>query len=179
MSFFESKQPNLDWCQIKEVVQLLAVSVAQVEASLKLGSQSVGVLVESFASMAKDIDAIQVILTNSESSQHQDDALQYCVDTQEKIHHSLVAFQFYDRLQQCLQHVSLGLQGMSALIEEPSRLYDPAEWQKLREEIRNGYTSETEKILFDAIHLGKSIEEALALVAESDKSADDSALEFF
>ncbi|OAI10223.1 hypothetical protein A1359_17190 [Methylomonas lenta] len=67
MSSLESKQPNLDWSHFKEIVQLLTVSVAQVEAGLKLASKSVGVLGESFTSMAEDINAIQVILTSSNS----------------------------------------------------------------------------------------------------------------
>lgn len=72
-----------------------------------------------------------------------------------------------------------GLQRLSALVEAPNKLYGSAELQKLRQETRGGWTSEAEKILFDAIHMGKSIEEAMVLVAESEKSANHSELEFF
>lgn len=179
MTFSGSSQPDLDWSQIRETVKLLAISVVQVESSMKVGDESVGVLAESFTSMVEDMNAIHAILSTLEPSEKKDQALMHCSSTQEKIHASIMAFQFYDRLQQCLQHVSLGLNGLSALVEAPNRLYNPAEWHKFQEEIRGRYTMESEKTMFDAIHQGKSIEEALALAAELGKSADDDEIELF
>lgn len=179
MEFSGSRQPDLDWSQIRETVKLLAVSVAQVEGGLKSGDESVGVLATSFTRMVDDMSAVQEILTNLAPSEERDRALRHCASTQETIYSSIVAFQFYDRLQQCLQHVSSGLKGLSNIIETPGRLYNPVEWCKLQEEIRSRYTMESEKIMFDAIHDGKSIEEALALAAESANKADQDEIEFF
>ncbi|MBS4052495.1 MAG: hypothetical protein KGZ69_15040 [Methylomonas sp.] len=174
-----SNQPDLDWSQIRETVKLLAVSVAQVEGSMRIGDESVNVLTATFTDMVADMNAIQSLLTTLEPSEQRDAVLIHCSATQEKIYSSIVAFQFYDRLQQCLQHVSVGLKGLSDIIETPSRLYNPAEWLGFQEEIRGRYTMETEKIMFDAIHQGKSIEEALALATHIDgKSAEDE-IEFF
>jgi len=76
--------------------------------------------------------------------------------------------------------VSVGLKGLSAIIENPNRLYNPFEWAKFQDEIRGRYTMESEKIMFDAIHEGKSIEEALALAAMSERQQpDESEIELF
>ena len=180
MTFSGSAHPDLDWSQIRETIKLLAVSVAQVEGGMREGDESVQVLTDSFAQMVEDMSAIQEILVTLEASEQRDNALSRCIATQERIHSSIVAFQFYDRLQQCLQHVSIGLKGLSAIIDTPSRLYNPAEWYKFQEEIRGRYTMESEKIMFDAIHQGKSIDEALALAAEwAEQHSQDGGIELF
>lgn len=179
MTFSGSNQPDLDWSQIRETVKLLTVSVAQVEGSMREGDESVNLLAESFTSMVEDMHAINQVLMTLEPSEERDNALRHCASTQQKIHNSIVAFQFYDRLQQCLQHVSTGLRGLSSIVETPSRLYNPAEWHNLQESIRGRYTMESEKIMFDAIHQGKSIDEALALANSFDQQADDDEIELF
>ncbi|MGZ8915496.1 MAG: hypothetical protein ACXW1Z_20610, partial [Methylobacter sp.] len=55
------------------------------------------------------------------------------------------------------------LSGLSQLLESPERLYNPEEWLKFQNQIRSRYTMESEKLMFDAIFQGKSVEEALAL----------------
>jgi len=62
MTFSGSRQPDLDWSQIRETVKLLAVSVAQVEGSMKAGDESVEVLATSFAKMVDDMNAVREIL---------------------------------------------------------------------------------------------------------------------
>jgi len=179
MTFSGSNQPDLDWSQIRETIKLLAVSVAQVEGSMKLGDESVSVLTNSFARMVEDMSAIQKTLMSLEPGDHRDSALQHCNNAQEVIESSIVAFQFYDRLQQCLGHVSLGLKGLSEIIDTSHRLYNPAEWYKLQTDIRGRYTMESEKVMFDAILQGKSIDEALALASQAEGSSDHNEVELF
>ena len=179
MKFSGSSQPDLDWSQIRETIKLLAVSVAQVESGMKIGDDSVTELAGSFAGMVDDMNAIQSILTTLEPGDLRDQALSHCASTQEKIYSSIVAFQFYDRLHQCLQHVSIGLKGLSEIIDTPHRLYNPAEWHKFQQEIRGRYTMESEKVMFDAILQGKSIEEALALASESANTVRNDEIELF
>lgn len=180
MTYSGSNQPDLDWSQIRETVKLLAVSVAQVEGSMRVGDDSVGVLTASFTTMVDDMAAIHNLLLTLEPSEQRDTAIKYCTATQDKIGASIIAFQFYDRLQQCLSHVSVGLKGLSDIIETPNRLYNPAEWHKFQEEVRNAYTMEAEKVMFDAIHQGKSIEEALHIMAEfNNTTTDEDDVEFF
>ena len=98
-----SNQPDLDWSQIRETVKLLAVSVAQVEGSMRIGDESVNVLTATFTDMVADMNAIQSLLTTLEPSEQRHAVLIHCSATQVKIYSSIVAFQCYDRLQQGLQ----------------------------------------------------------------------------
>jgi hypothetical protein len=179
--FSNANRPDLDWSQVRETVKLLTVSATQVDNSMKVGDNSVNALTESFTSMVEHLQGINEALITIPDSETKRIALAHCAATTEKIHTSIVAFQFYDRLQQCLEHVSLSLKGLSDLVENPERLYNPQEWKLFQESIRNRYTMESEKIMFDAILSGKSISEALALVAAADQasSVEDDDIELF
>lgn len=179
MSFSESNRPDLDWSQIRETVKLLAVAVAQVESGMRIGDDSVNALAKSFTEMSNDMSALQGVLANLQDSEARDQALQHCATTQAKIYNAIVAFQFYDRLQQRLQHVSLSLKGLADIIDTPERLYSPFAWRDFQTDIRGRFTMEAEKIMFDAILKGKSIEEAVALAAAYDGSADEEEIELF
>lgn len=180
MTYSKASQPDLDWSQVKETIKMLTVSVAQVEGSMRIGEDSVGVLAQSFTAMVEDMNAIHEALMVLEPGESRDRALRYCQGTQEKIHASIVAFQFYDRLQQCLGHVADSLKSLSGIIDTPHRLYNPGEWHQLQQHIRERYTMESEKVMFDAIHDGKSIEEALALVVvDGGASSSDDDIELF
>jgi hypothetical protein len=83
-------------------------------------------------------------------------------------------------MQQCLEHVTRNLNGLSSIVDNPNLLYNPMEWEGLQNKIREGYTMESEKAMFDAIVAGKSIEEAIAIAAEyEDKENTDDDIELF
>jgi len=173
MAQSDSFQPDLDWSQVRETVKLLTVSVTQVESNMHVGDDSVTKLTESFTSIVDHMTQINELLNTLEPSDVKTAALDHCQQTNEKIQTSIVAFQFYDRLQQSLSHVSNSLRGLSSLVETPERLYNPLEWKKFQDGIRNQYTMESEKILFDALLQGKSIEEAIKLAAQADENDED------
>ncbi len=179
MNYSASNQPDLDWSQIRETIKLLTVSVAQVESSIKDGDESVNELASTFTDMVDDMQKIQEFLALVAPNDSTAAALGYCESMQEKINQAIVAFQFYDRMQQCLQHVSNNLKGLSEIIDTPHRLYNPLEWHKFQESIRSRYTMESEKVMFDAIHQGKSIEEALLLFAQANVQSRPDEIELF
>ncbi len=178
MSNSGSQQPDLDWSQVRETVKLLTVSVAQVQNSMQQGDDSVNTLTSSFTSMVHHMNAIEHILKNMDAEKDMQDAMEYCQATSDLIQSSIMAFQFYDRLQQCLDHVSNGLTGLSELVEDPQRLYNPMEWKKFQDQIRSRYTMESEKQMFDAILQGKSLQEVVALVNNS-KDDEEEDIELF
>jgi prolyl oligopeptidase PreP (S9A serine peptidase family) len=101
-------------------------------------------------------------LISLEASGTKDEALECCSETNAKIQAAIIAFQFYDRMQQCLQHVTSNLRGLSKLVENPERLYNPNQWHEFQNQIRSRYTMESEKMMFDAILQGKSVDDAIA-----------------
>ncbi len=172
----DSHQPDLDWSQVRETVKLLTVSITQVESNMHAGDESVTTLTESFTGIVEHMNEINILLNSLDPSKNRDAALEHCLQTSDKIQKSIVAFQFYDRLQQSLNHVASSLKGLTTLVESPERLYNPIEWKKFQNEIRNRYTIESDKIMFDAVLQGKSIEEAIELAT---KPNDEDEIELF
>ncbi len=170
-----SFMPDLDWTQIRETSKLLNLSAGQVEDMLNTADVSVNTLTESFTSIVEHMQTIYNHLQDLEETSSREEALRCCVETSDRIQSSIIAFQFYDRLQQCLYHVTSNLKGLSSLVESPERLYNPFEWHKFQMEIRSRYTMESERIMFDAILQGKTIEEALAIkvAVELEQNEDD------
>ena len=167
--------PDLDWTQIRETSKLLNLSAGQVEDMLITADVSVDTLTDSFTSMVEHMQTIYNHLQDLDDSPSREEALRSCTETSQRIQDSIIAFQFYDRLQQCLHHVTSNLKGLSSLVESPERLYNPFEWHKFQMEIRSRYTMESEKIMFDAVLQGKTIEEALVIkeAAEAEQTDDD------
>ena len=74
-----------------------------------------------------------------------------------------MAFQFHDRVSQKLSHVNKSLGLVAELIRDPNRLFQPSEWLIIQDEISKSYSLECEKLMFDKIMQGATIEEALHL----------------
>lgn len=168
-----SQQPDLDWSQVRETVKLLTLSATQVQSSVREGDNSVTTLTEAFTSMVDNLAEVVKSLEDIDDCPAKEKAMLYCMATNERVQASIIAFQFYDRMQQCLQHVTANLNGLSEIIENPQLLYNPMEWRKLQDKIREGYTMESEKIMFDAILQGKTIEHAMALASLHSNTAED------
>lgn len=162
MAHSNSHKPDLDWSQVRETVKLLSLSAVQVDQLTKEGDLSVNTLTESFTSIVEHMQLINDHLLALDSCKLRDEAIVCCTETRDKIQSSIVAFQFYDRMVQCLQHVTANLNGLCGILETPERIYNPNEWRKFQDDIRSRYTMESEKLMFDAIVQGKSVDEALA-----------------
>jgi len=173
MSNLNACDPDVDWTHVKETSKMLTLSAIQVEDMLNEADLSVNTLTESFTSIVEHMQAINSHLLALDSCDIRNEAIACCSETTDKIQASIVAFQFYDRMQQCLQHVTLNLKGLSELVEDPNRLYNPKEWRQFQREIRSRYTMESEKLMFDAIVQGKSVREAL-LIKNAHQQEDQS-----
>ncbi len=164
-----SFRPDLDWTQVRETSKLLNLSAGQVDDLLNRADVSVDTLTDAFTSIVEHMQTIYNHLEMLEDTPNRNEALKCCMETSDKIQTSIIAFQFYDRLQQSLHHVTSNLKGLSSLVESPDRLYNPFEWHKFQMEIRERYTMESEKVMFDAILEGKTIEEAFTIKESSQR----------
>jgi len=171
-------RPDLDWSQVKETVLMLKLAAAQVEFSLKDGSNSVNTLTDSFTSMAGSIKAIELSSANLFEKYNVDAADQSsvnenCESVSGKMQQAIVAFQFYDTLVQRMDHVVNSLSRLSELVSDPSRLYSPVEWGALQEVIRSRYTMEKERELFDAVIAGEDMAQVLERMHQMATSEED------
>ncbi len=162
MSYSNSEKLDLDWSQIRETIKLLNLSAAQVSVILQDSELSVNTLTESFTDIVESMQTINNHILSLDVSDTNKQVLDCCSEAKAKIQTAIIAFQFYDRMQQCLQHVTSNLIGLSKLLENPERLYSPNEWREFQNQIRSRYTMEDEKMMFYAILEGKSIDDAIA-----------------
>ncbi len=161
-----SHNPDLDWSQIQETITMLALAVAQVESSMTDGEQSVSTLTRSFTHMADYVQKIRKV-TKKVTPEKLDQFRDIIEDTTENLEHqvqdAVVAFQFYDRITQRLDHVCTSLDRLGTLISEPDLLFNPESWKSLQSDIKSSYTMEAERIMFEHILMGSSIQEALEI----------------
>lgn len=162
-------RPDLDWSQLKETVIMLNLAVAQIDGSMHEGNSSIETLSASFTGLATNLSDIQSsILRIKDKDEGNDvDKLSLIIEGStttalDKVHSAIIAFQFYDKLTQRLDHVSLSLGALTALISDPTALYSPVKWLALQESIRAKYTMKEERNMFDKVIAGVPIEEALA-----------------
>lgn len=156
--------PDLDWSQVRETVLMLEVAAGQVEAAMRESNSSVGVLTDTFTSMAETLTQVETTLAGLPESVGADMRNEIRAGTRQiadKIHAAIMAFQFYDKLVQRLDHVCQSLGGLSSVVADQRRLYNPGEWVALQQQIRGKYTMEEERAMFDAVLHGIPVKEAV------------------
>lgn len=160
-----AQSPDLDWSQVRETVLMLELAAGQVDAAMRDSNSSVQTLTDTFTSMADTLATIDVALgtlpdtvgNGLVKAEIQENARQVA----QKVHHAIIAFQFYDKLVQRLDHVCHSLSGLSGLVSDTGRLYNPQEWSALQQLIRSKYTMAEERDMFDAVMAGATVEDAL------------------
>jgi len=180
-----ASRPDLDWSQVRETINMLTLAVAQIEGSMKDGEKSVAELTDSFTYIASKLGNLSTSgknLDNTSAQEQQamiDSIKNESEDIHNKVSNAIVAFQFYDRLSQRLDHVKRDLMWLSNVINSPEQLYSPLAWSKLQQDIASNYTMEAERIMFEHIMKGASIEQALEIYkhhfcASNDEKNDSS-----
>lgn len=172
--------PDLDWSQIRETITMLALAVAQVESSMKDGEQSVTTLSASFTEMADYVSQIRNLtskVTPTTLDKYKSVIDETTCNLEHNVQNAVVAFQFYDRISQRLDHVCNSLDKLGQLINRRESLFNPDCWKDLQDEIKGSYTMDAERVMFEHILLGHSIEEALEIYRHhfdlSEKGKDD------
>jgi hypothetical protein len=145
---------------------MISLATSQIEVALGDSSNSVSELTESFISISETIGAIRAIaaqvpdLENVTSIQERVGLL--AEEGGSKVEQAIIAFQFYDRLSQRLSHVCRSLDALGALVGNPARLHNPAEWENLQRTIRSKYVTEEDRKMFDTLIETKNVQLALA-----------------
>lgn len=170
--------PDLNWSQVRETVLMLELAAVQIEVAMKDSNSSVDVLTSSFTSMAGYMRMISETLASLPDNDETGEAKRNLIGASDQVagmvHQAIIAFQFYDKLVQRLSHVGHSLGGLSELVADPARLYNPNEWVGLQEKIRSKYSMREEIAMFDAVMQGRPVHEAVAgYMAEMKDKADD------
>lgn len=172
----QASRPDLDWSQVRETIALLCLANAQIEATMADSADPVHALASTFTGLAHNARVIAEYLEREGRAPSDEPIAILARSMLVDVNQSVVNFQFYDRLQQKLAHVNKALGHLSELISDPARLYNPQEWVRIQTEISGNYTMECERLMFEMIMRGSSIEEALQLYRhrfnESEKGVD-------
>lgn len=174
--------PDLDWSQVAETVRMLNLAVAQIAMAMHEGEDSVEALTGSFTGMVENVDRIAetVVAPGADVPESLQSAiLGRCAAVQSGMQQGIVAFQFYDRLSQRLDHVRFALAALSELVADRSRLFNPAEWERLQQHIRGRYSMQEEQDMFEALLAGATVEEALERVRQRLHQGDINDIELF
>jgi hypothetical protein len=172
-----AKKPDLDWSQVRETINMLTLAVSQVECTMTDGEKSVTELTQSFtyiASQLKEVIDSHKGEENDTSGTDLESIKLSAAEIHQQIMSAIVAFQFYDRLTQRLDHVKRDLGWLSNLVSDPQQLYNPMAWSKLQEDIMSNYTMEEERIMFQHIMNGASVDEALDIYKHHFSAKKDS-----
>lgn len=170
-------RPDLDWSQVRETLLMLGLAVAQIESAMKDSHESVDVLTHSFTAMFGNAQVIADAAKDLPPGATRQLIEENCTLVSARMQEAIVAFQFYDRMAKRLSHVSHSVDGLAELISDNRRLYSPHEWVGMQQRIRAENTMEEERVMFDAILQGMSVQQALAqyreMRAQASKTADE------
>ncbi len=156
-----------DVCQIRRTVRMLDLAAARVSYALQDGNDSVETLINSFTHMTEHVMAIQKGIEELPNTPEKDQLLTNCQQAMNTVQETTMAFQFYDRLNQRMQHISISLDELSSLIDEPERMSKPESWKELEVKIRSHYTLDNDLEMFDAVLAGGNIEDILSKATEA------------
>ncbi|MBV1879621.1 MAG: hypothetical protein KUG79_18405 [Pseudomonadales bacterium] len=164
-----------EWSQIRETMSMLYLSAAQIESSMREGTEAVYSLTDSLVAISHASDQIEnsiselnasdqvAAATSQMNSTSLDVARESNQNISVQIKESVIACQFHDRITQRLEHVTTSLSKVCALISAPETYNDPQAWKSLQNEICSGYTMEAERLMFEHIMRGMSVNEALEI----------------
>lgn len=175
--------PDLDWSQIRETVRMLFLAVAQIEIAMRESDDSVEQLTTSFTTMMEYENKISLAvdqLPDSDETHEIRETIKFNTGlvTQE-MQGAIIAFQFYDKLTQRLSHVGESIEGLSELVNDISKIYNPMEWQKLQQQIKSKYSMREEHEMFDSVMNGMDVREAVRQYNEMHKEDLQDDIEFF
>lgn len=135
-----------------EAGSLLDLFATQIQAALDESSgpmerlvKACGEIAENNSSLLHDIEAAQDVHAARMA------VLKHCQTENQRLARLVTAFQFYDRLTQELQHVHEGLSLVAGALYRVSGSPRAVHWPSIHERIRERFSMERERLLFDVL----------------------------
>ena len=164
------KDPDLNWSHIRETVMMLNLAIAQIAGTLEDGDESVASLANAFTAMVSNVESAQRAAEAMLPSVEKNTIIENCEAVSSEMQHAIMAFQFYDKFNQRLSHVSSSLGVLADVVSDPAKLYDPSQWSELQRKIQSKYTVESDRLMFEYILSGHSVDEALEMARQAEQS---------
>ena len=151
---------------ITETIKLLYLAVCQIETSVADSNRSMLQLGNAFTKLAEHSGEIetdtQAVTSTEEFEAIRDKITQSNQQIREKISEAITAFQFGDRLSQRLNHVSDALKNTTDILGS-EKINDQDAWLEIQKKVQSSYSLDSERLMFEHILRGASVEEALEI----------------
>jgi hypothetical protein len=154
----------------RELVTMLGLAASQIEVSVRDSEQPVATLGRAVAAIGAAADVLDGSLAQLPDGngcagvrrllEAQRDALRRRADE------AAVALQFHDRLVQRLTHVRDSLAALGEFVDARAHHGPGADWDGLRRRIREQFSMEQERVMFDLLVNGATPEQALRALAD-------------
>ncbi len=175
---------SAQWSHVCETINMLYLAVCQIETTMSDSNTSVDTLTRSFTHLAEHANDVSCQIQSLHKVEELESFKQDISDTAKELNvnisSSVQAFQFYDRVCQRLDHVSQSLAKVTNIMSDQDQLNDPSAWRQVQEDIKGSYTMEAERVMFEFIMRGGSVQEALEIYrhhfeknTEQDPTDDD------
>jgi hypothetical protein len=156
-----------------DLVAMLGVISAQIQAALQETDAPAATLVETAHAMGKATETVARCIFDFSGSPARvfKDLMVLHDDLHARAGKTATAIQFHDRLVQCLTHVCASLTSLAEFIAQSNGARSAAEWSSLRERIRSMHSMEKELALFDVLSSNASEEEKKTAIANQASNA--------
>ncbi len=156
-----------DWSHVRETINMLYLAICQIETTMADSNTSVDTLTKSFTTLATHNNEISQKIQGVNSPEalaaFKSDIVETTAQMNKNIGASVQAFQFYDRVCQRLDHVARSLEKVSDVMNDERSLQAPNAWRRIQDDIKNSYTMEAERVMFEHIMKGGTVAEALEI----------------
>lgn len=130
----------------KQIVNALAMAIAQIELSIHESGQSVDLAMDAFTESSNRLDKVRETLDNCPGEVVGSVSENLDIATQQ-LQKAIIAFQFFDRLTQRITHVKENLTSVSMIMKEPAQEHSGL-WVQLQEKMRTVYSQDQERKLY-------------------------------
>jgi hypothetical protein len=154
----------------RELVGMLGLAASQIEVSLRDAEQPVATLCRSITALAAAADVIDGSLGQLPDTDECADVRRMLQGQRDALRHraeeASVALQFHDRLVQRLTHVRDSLAALGDFVDANAHHGPSADWDGLRRRIRDQYSMEQERVMFDLLVSGATPDQVLRALAD-------------
>lgn len=147
----------------QNIVNAIAMAMAQMDMSIHESGQSVELAMDAFTETNRCLTEVRGAL--SQGSKEGVERASSDVDrATEQLQKAIYALQFFDRLTQRVSHIKENLSSVSSLIQEPTKVH-PYLWCQLQEKMKTVYSQDQEKKLYQALsekNKGKATQDVIS-----------------
>jgi hypothetical protein len=154
----------------RELVSLLGLAASQIEVSLRDSEGPVATLGRAVGALAAAAEVLEGSLAQLPDGPGCDEVRRMLEAQRDALRRraeeSSVALQFHDRLVQRLTHVRDSLAALGDFVDARAHHGPGADWDGLRRRIRDQYSMEQERVMFDLLVSGATPDQVLSALAD-------------